>query len=79
MTDDMAYKILEMRAQLCSWPHVMERFGSGYSTVSGLRSALKRWAGKKDLEIGWAFPRRQGSGWQMHITPPADWKQALRS
>ena len=79
MPDDMAYKILEMRSQLCSWAHVMERFGGTYTTVNGLRGALKRWAYKKDLEIGWAFPRRKGTGWRMRIAPPANWKQALSS
>ena len=79
MPDDMAIKVLEMRAGFCSWGHVMERFGSYYSTANGLRGALKRWSIRRNVEIGWAFPHRKGKGWQMHICPPANWKETLQN
>lgn len=78
MADDMALKILKMRAGLCSWAHVMERFGSHYTTANGLRGALKRWSIRKGCEISWAFPRRKGNGWQMHIRPPANWEDEIQ-
>jgi hypothetical protein len=78
MPDDMAIKVLKMRAGFCSWGHVMERFGSHYSTVGGLRNALKRWGIRRSVEIGWAFPHRNSKGKHPNVTPPPQWKETLQ-
>jgi len=78
MADDMALKILKMRAGLCSWAHVMERFGSHYTTANGLRGALKRWSIHRGCEISWAFPHRGSKGKHLNVIPPPRWEDEIQ-
>jgi len=79
MENDVAIKILIMRAHYCTWDDVGERFNQSYSSSVAVRDALKLWGRTHDINISWAFPQvahKNPEVWS--IEPPKDWLKPLK-
>ena len=78
MENDIAIKILIMRAHYCCWDDVAERFNQSYSSSVAVRDALRLWGKNHDIDISWAFPQSNSGNDVWSIEPPKDWLKPLK-